>query len=43
MTRFHVYRALYLLTLLLFAFTFFVPTVFAQTVKIEGLIKAMSR
>lgn len=40
MTRFNIYRAVYLLTLLLITFAFFVPTVFAQTVKIEGLIKA---
>jgi OmpA-OmpF porin, OOP family len=40
MTRFNIHRAVYLLTLLLIAFAFFVPTVSAQTVKIEGLIKA---
>src|ERR1700756_690656 len=40
MTRFNIYRAVYLLTTLLIAFALLAPTVFAQTVKIEGLIKA---
>jgi len=40
MTRFNIYRVVYLLTPLLIAFALLAPTVFAQTVKIEGLIKA---
>ena len=40
MTRFNIYRAVYLLTPLLIAFALLALTVFAQTVKIEGLIKA---
>jgi OmpA-OmpF porin, OOP family len=40
MARFNIYRAVFLLTPLLIVFALLAPTVFAQTVKIEGLIKA---